>query len=401
MEKKTIDDVNLKDKKVIVRVDFNVPLNAEGVITDDTRIQAALPTIKKILGEGAALILMSHLGRPKGEAKPELSLKVAADYLSKLLGQDITMAPDCIGAEVKALAADLKAGEILMLENTRYHAAEDTKKEELKEAQQEMAKELASLADVYVNDAFGTAHRAHASTAIIADYIDTAVAGYLMDKEIKYLGNTIANPAKPFVAIIGGAKVSGKLQVLKSLMGTCDTIIIGGGMAFTFKKAMGQQIGDSLCEDDLVQTAIETLEAAKEAGTKILIPVDSVAADKFGADANTQVTHGDIKEGWMGLDIGPESTETFCKELATAKTILWNGPMGCFEMEPFSHGTFAVCKAVAVADATSIIGGGDSVAAVNQSGMADQMSHISTGGGASLEYLEGKVLPGIACLNDK
>ncbi len=400
MDKKTIDDIDLKGKKVLVRVDFNVPLDGD-TITDDTRVQAALPTIKKILDSDAALILMSHLGRPKGEVKPELSLKVVADYLGNLLDKDVKMAPDCIGDEVKAMAADLQPGEILMLENTRFHAAEDTKKEELKDAQKEMAKELASLADVYVNDAFGTAHRAHASTAVVADYIDTAVAGYLMKKEIDYLGKAVSNPEKPFVAIIGGAKVSGKLEVLENLMGKCDTILIGGGMAYTFNKAQGRKIGNSLCEDDLLDTAKETLEKAEEAGTKIMLPVDDVCADDFSADANTKVVTGDIEDGWMGLDIGPESAKLFAEEIAKAKTVVWNGPMGCFEMAPFANGTNTVCKAVAETDCVSIIGGGDSVSAVNKSGLADKMSHISTGGGASLEYLEGKVLPGIACLDDK
>lgn len=406
MNKKTIDDVDLKGKKVIVRVDFNVPL-ADGVITDDTRIQAALPTIKKILSEGAALILMSHLGRPGGKVNPDLSLKVCADYLGNLLGTDVKMAPDCIGDTVKAMAADLQPGQVLMLENTRFHNAEDGKgktdaeKAEIKEARAKMAEELASLADIYVNDAFGTAHRAHASTAVVADYIDTAVAGYLMEKEIKYLGQAVANPTKPFVAIIGGAKVSGKLEVLENLLGKCDTILIGGGMAYTFNKAQGRTIGGSLCEDDLVNTAKEIMAKAEAAGTKIMLPVDDIIADNFAADANTQVTSDDIPDGWMGLDVGPETAKLYAAEIATAKTVVWNGPMGCFEMPAFANGTNAVCKAVAESDSISIIGGGDSVSAVNKSGLADQMSHISTGGGASLEYLEGKVLPGIACLDDK
>ncbi len=399
MNKKSIDSIDLKGKKVIMRVDFNVPLK-DGVITDDTRIQAALPTIKKILTDGAALILMSHLGRPKGKVMAELSLKVPADYLADLIGQDVTMAPDCIGPEVKAMTDALQPGQVMMLENTRFHAAEDTKKEELKDAQKEMAKELASFADVFVNDAFGTAHRAHASTAVIADYIDVAVAGYLLEKEIKYLGQAVANPQKPFIAIIGGAKVSGKLEVLKNLLGKCDSILIGGGMAYTFFKAQGRAIGTSLCEDDLVDTAKEILDAAEGAGTKLMLPVDDVCADAFSADANVQICEADIPDGWMGLDIGPKTAELFAVEIAKAKTIVWNGPMGCFEMTPFAQGTNAVCQAVADSDSISIIGGGDSVSAVNKSGLASQMSHISTGGGASLEYLEGKTLPGIACLND-
>lgn len=414
MNKKTIDDVSLQGKKVLVRVDFNVPLE-NGVITDDTRIQAALPTLKKILNDGAALILMSHLGRPKGKRKPELSLKVAADHLAKLLEKEVKMANDCIGEEVQTLVKELKTGEVLMLENTRYHAAEDAKiktdgmsddeakaaKTKIKEEQKSMAKELASLCDIYVNDAFGTAHRAHASTAVIADYIDTAVAGYLMDKEIKYLGQTVANPEKPFVAIIGGAKISGKLEVLNTLIEKCDTILIGGGMAYTFKKAQGFTIGDSIKEDDLIDTALEILKKAEEKGTKILLPLDNVVSDAFSADANTQVITENIPEKWMGMDIGPKTIEAFKEEVAKAKTIVWNGPMGCFEMEPFAKGTNEICKAVAASDSVSIIGGGDSVSAVKKSGLADKMTHISTGGGASLEYLEGKVLPGIACLNDK
>ncbi len=422
MNKKTIDDVDLSGKKVIMRVDFNVPLEA-GKITDDTRIQAALPSIKTILDKGAALILMSHLGRPKGKVDPKLSLKVAADHLAELLGQEVKMAPDCMGDEVKAMAAALETGGVLMLENTRFHAAEEGKvktdgmseaeaenaKAKMKADQTAMAKALASLADVYVNDAFGTAHRAHASTAVVADHIDTAVAGYLMEKEIKYLGQAVASPAKPFIAIIGGAKVSGKLEVLENLMGKCDAILIGGGMAYTFKKAQGGKIGNSLCEEDLLDTALDTLKAAEAAGTRILLPVDDVLGDRniFDKDnpdaknVETKLNEGDIPDGWWGYDIGPKTISRFEAEIKEAKTIVWNGPMGCFENDKLAAGTMAICAAVAASEAVSIIGGGDSVSAVNQSGKADEMTHISTGGGASLEYLEGKVLPGIACLDDK
>jgi phosphoglycerate kinase len=383
-----IDTYNFSGKKAIIRVDFNVPLNDKFEITDDTRIVAALPTIKKVLADGGAVILMSHLGRPKGEFQDDYSLKHVVANLSSKLALEVKMAPDCIGEEVKTMAADLKMGEVLLLENLRFHN-EETQGDEA------FSKQLAELADVYVNDAFGTAHRAHASTTIIANYFEDKMAGFLLDKEIKFLGGAVTNPVRPFVAIVGGAKVSGKLEVLKSLLEKVDTILIGGGMAYTFLKAQGHAIGGSLVEEDLIDTAKQILVDAKAKGVNFMLPVDNLAADKFADDADIQVVGVEIPEGRMALDVGPKTVEAYAAEIATAKTVVWNGPMGCFEMPNFSKGTFGVCEAVAASDCVSIIGGGDSVAAVNQSGLADKMSHISTGGGASLEYLEGKVLPGV------
>ncbi len=388
-----IDTYNFSGKKAIIRVDFNVPLNDKLEITDDTRILAALPTIKKVLADGGAVILMSHLGRPKGEVQDKFSLKHVVAHLSAKLGVDVKMAPDCVGAEVKAMADDLKMGEVMLLENLRFHN-EETKGDEA------FSKQLAELADVYVNDAFGTAHRAHASTTIIAKYFDEKMAGFLLDKEIKFLGGAVANPVRPFVAIVGGAKVSGKLEVLKSLIEKVDTILIGGGMAYTFLKAQGHAIGGSLVEEDLIDTAKQILIDAKAKGVNFMLPVDNLAADKFDNDADVQVVGVEIPEGRMALDVGPKTVEAYSAEIAKAKTVVWNGPMGCFEMPAFEKGTFGVCEAVAASDAISIIGGGDSVAAVNQSGLAGKMSHISTGGGASLEYLEGKVLPGVEAVTE-
>ncbi len=410
MKKKTVGDVDLRGKKVLMRVDFNVPLK-DGEISDDTRIQAALPTINYLLVQNASLILMSHMGRPKGKAKPEMSLQVTAARLGELLDKEVKMAPDCLGPEVAAMAAALRPGEVLMLENTRFHAAEEGKvqtetlseegtkaaKAKMKEEQKNMARKLASLAEVYVNDAFGSAHRAHASTTVIAGFMEVAVAGFLMEKEMKYLGQALNKPAHPFVAIIGGAKISGKLEVLKSLLQRVDTLLIGGAMAYTFLKAQGKEIGDSLCENELRDVARETMAAAGRAGVKLLLPVDNVISD----GKEIKVESGDFGSGWSGMDIGPETVKLFCEEIAKAKMIVWNGPMGKFEEDEFAKGTYAVCRAVADSGAISIIGGGDSVSAVNQSGLAAKMTHISTGGGASLEFLEGKVLPGIACLNDK
>ena len=417
MNKKTLRDVDLKGKRVVMRVDFNVPLK-EGVIKDDTRIKGALPSIKYVLEQGGSLVLMSHLGRPDEKGiTADTSLKPVAEYLSKLLGKPVTFVADCGKADAEVAA--MKPGDIVMLENTRYYKEEQAKakqkdgesdedfkarKAELKEKQKELAKKLASYGDIYCNDAFGTAHRAHASTAVITKYIPTSVAGFLLEKEIEYLGNAVENPVRPFVAILGGAKVSDKLAVVNNLLTKVNTLIIGGGMAYTFLKAQGHSVGNSLCELDQLDYAKDMIAKAKELGVSFLLPVDNVAADKFDAEANTQIVGDDIPDGWMGLDIGPKTVELYSNAIKGAKTVVWNGPMGCFEMEKFSKGTFGVCAAVAEVKANggiSTIGGGDSVAAVNKSGLADKMSHISTGGGASLEYLEGKQLPGVVALNDK
>ena len=417
MNKMTLRDVDLKGKKVIMRVDFNVPVK-EGVIKDDTRIKGALPSIKYVLDNGGKLILMSHMGRPDEKGiTPDTSMKIVADYLGKMLGKPITFVADCAAADAEVAA--MKDGDIVMLENTRYHKEEQAKckqkdgeaeadfkarKAALKEQQKELAKKLASYGDIYCNDAFGTAHRAHASTAVITKYIGTSVAGFLMEKEIAFLGNAVEKPVRPFVAILGGAKVSDKLAVVKNLLGKVNTLIIGGGMAYTFLKAQGHSVGNSLCELDQLDYAREMIAKAKEAGVNFLLPVDNIAADKFDANANTQIVGADVPDGWMGLDIGPKTVELYAAAIKEAKTVVWNGPMGCFEMPKFAEGTMGVCKAVAEVKANggvSIIGGGDSVAAVNKSGLADKMTHISTGGGASLEYLEGKVLPGVDALTDK
>lgn len=430
MAKKTLRDVDLKGKRVLMRVDFNVPMakDCSGKITDDTRVQAALPSIKYVLEQGASLVLMSHLGRPKGKGyEAEFSLKPVAEHLSKCLGKPVAFAPDCMAAD--DVVAALKPGDVALLENTRFYKAEDgkvkkdddkkgihlteeeyqAKKAELKAKRAEMAKKLASYGDIYCNDAFGTAHRAHASTAVVADYLRPAVSGFLLEKELKFLGEAVENPVRPFVAILGGAKVSDKLKVIKNLLNKVDTLIVGGGMAYTFKKAQGMKIGNSLCEDDQIPYAKEMLEAAKSKGVTLLLPVDNVIADKFPAekdasDIQIEVCDGDIPDGWMGLDIGPKSVELFSEAIKKAKTVVWNGPMGCFEFAPLAKGTFGVCDAVATVKANggvSIIGGGDSVSAVKKSGKAAEMTHISTGGGASLEFLEGKVLPGVAALDDK
>ncbi len=400
MNKKTIRDVDLKGKRVLMRVDFNVPLNDSLEITDDTRIQAALPSINAVLAQGASLVLMSHFDRPKGKVVPSMSLKPVATYLGKLIPNEVKMAPATVGPEVTAMVEALKPGQVLVLENTRFQPQEEGKGC-TNEEQMAFTQELASYGDVYVNDAFGSAHRAHASTALVCDFMDTCVAGFLMEKELEYLISAVEAPKRPFVAIIGGAKVSGKLEVLQSLIKKVDAILIGGGMAYTFLKAQGHTIGKSLCEDELLDTAREILAAAQKAGVKILLPTDNVIADNFSNDANTQTVGQDIADGWMALDIGPESTKAYAAEIAKAKTVVWNGPMGCFEMSKFAAGTMGVCQAVADTDCVSIIGGGDSVSAVNQSGLADKMSHISTGGGASLELLEGKALPGVIALDDK
>lgn len=392
----TIDTYNFSGKKAIVRVDFNVPLDKETFeVTDDTRIVGALPTIKKILTDGGAAILMSHLGRPKEGPEEKFSLKhVIAKLQSHLPGVTVKFVDDCIGEKAAKAKADVKMGEVLVLENLRFYKAENKDKD----AMPGFAKELAEGTDVYVNDAFGTAHRAHASTAVIADYVKDKMAGYLLEKEIKFLGETVANPERPFVAIVGGAKVSGKLEVLTSFIEKVDTILIGGGMAYTFYKAQGIEIGNSLVEEELLDTAKKILTDAKAKGVKFLLPVDNLAADKFDNDADILEVGTEIPAGRMALDIGPKTIAAYAAEIKNAKTVVWNGPMGCFEMPNFAKGTFGVCQAVADADAISIIGGGDSVAAVNQSGLADKMSHISTGGGASLEFLEGKELPGITAV---
>ena len=392
--KKNVEDIDVAGKKVIVRCDFNVPQDETGKITDDKRIVAALPTIKYLLKQNAAVILCSHLGRPKGEFKMKYSLAPVAERLTELLGQEVKLAKDVIGEDAKAMAAALQPGQAMLLENVRFHKEEEKN-------DPAFAKELASMAEVYVNDAFGTAHRAHATTAGLADYLP-AVCGYLINKEISIMGKALANPARPFVAILGGAKVSDKIGVINNLIEKCDTIIIGGGMAYTFSKAQGGEIGTSLCEEDKLELANDLLKKAADQGVKLLLPVDTVCADRFAADA-TPVVHeaGKIPSNLMGLDIGPKTIELFSEAVKDAGTVVWNGPMGVFEFDAFAVGTKAVAKAIAESNAISIIGGGDSAAAVEKLGYADKMTHISTGGGASLEFLEGLELPGIACLNDK
>ncbi len=414
--KKTIRDVDLKNKRVLMRVDFNVPLK-DGVVGDDTRIRAALPSIQYVLEQGASrVVLMSHLGRPKGKVNPDFSLAPAAAHLQDLLGKDVAFAPDCVGTEVEALADALPQGGVMVLENLRFHAEEEGKakvaddataeeaaaaKADMAEKQETFAADLAKLGDIYVDDAFGTAHRAHASMAVVTKHMQDSVSGFLLEKEIKYLGDAVRAPKHPFVAIIGGAKISGKIDVLTNLADKVDTIIIGGAMVYTFFLAKGIPVGNSLIEEDRVDMARETLAKLAAAGVKVMLPVDHVVADAFSAEANTAVVGvNGIADGWMALDIGPETAKLYAAEIAGAKTIVWNGPMGAFEMAPFAGGTMAVTQAVADADCVSIIGGGDSVSAVNKSGLADKMTHISTGGGASLEFLEGKALPGIAALSD-
>jgi len=417
MDKLTIRDLDLKDKRVLMRVDFNVPIE-NGTVSDDTRIRAALPTIEHALKAGArSVILMSHLGRPKGKPNPEFTLKPVADHLAKLVSAPVEFASDCVGGAVKAQAEALKPGSILLLENVRFYPEEEGKakvaddatdeqkaaaKAEMKEKQKAFAKQLAELGDVYVNDAFGAAHRSHASTAVVTKYFERNAAGLLMEKELAYLGKALANPDRPFVAILGGAKISGKIDVIINLLGKVNLLLIGGGMTYTFFAAKGIPVGNSLVEEDKIDLARDILEKAKAAGIHLHLPVDHVIADQFSAEARTEtVGESGIKDGWMALDIGPETIKLFSALIAEAKTVVWNGPMGCFEMEPFAKGTLGVAQAVADADCVSIIGGGDSVSAVNRSGLADKMTHISTGGGASLEFLEGKELPGVTALTDK
>ena len=394
--KKTIEDIDVKGKRVLVRCDFNVPLQ-DGQITDDTRLVAALPTIKKLVADGGKVILCSHLGKPKGEPKPELSLAPVAVALEKLLGQPVKFAadPTVVGENAKAAVAAMNDGDVVLLENTRYRA-EETKNGEA------FSKELASLCDVFVNDAFGTAHRAHCSNVGVTKYVDAAVVGYLMQKEIDFLGNAVNNPVRPFVAILGGSKVSSKISVINNLLDKVDILIIGGGMAYTFMKAMGYEVGNSLLEADYVDYAKEMLEKAKEKGVKLLTPVDTVVAKDFANDVPYHtVPLGGIAADEQGLDIGEQTCKLYADAIKSAKTVVWNGPMGVFEMSNFAKGTIAVAQALAEIDATTIIGGGDSAAAVNQLGFGDKMTHISTGGGASLEFLEGKELPGVAAANDK
>jgi phosphoglycerate kinase len=403
MPKLSIRDLDLEHKHVLVRVDFNVPLTEDGTeITDDTRIRETLPTLKYALQRKAKLILASHLGRPKGKVNPKYSLRPVVDRLRVLLDHEIgervnvAFSPDCVGEIATELARQLESGQVLLLENLRFHAEEEKN-------DPEFARQLAHLCEIYVNDAFGSAHRAHASTEGITHFVKQSAAGLLMEKELKYLGKALEDPAKPFVAILGGAKVSDKIEVIDNLLGKVDALLIGGGMAYTFLKAKGQEVGKSLLEADKIDVAKEALANAEAKGVRFLLPVDHVLGDKFAADAKTQIVSGDaaFPADWMGLDIGPKTIDLFVKEIADARTVVWNGPMGVFEMPAFAKGTFAIADAVAGSDATSIIGGGDSVSAVKKAGVADRITHISTGGGASLEFLEGKKLPGVEALTEK
>ena len=400
LNKKSVDDINVKGKKVLVRCDFNVPLK-EGKITDENRLVAALPTIKKLIADGGKVILCSHLGKPKGEPKPELSLAPVAVRLSELLGQEVKFAadPEVVGVNAKAAVEAMQDGEVVLLENTRYRV-EETKNGEA------FSKELASLCEVFVNDAFGTAHRAHCSNVGVTEYVDTAAVGYLMQKEIDFLGNAVNSPERPFVAILGGAKVADKLNVINNLLEKCDTLIIGGGMAYTFLKAQGKEVGNSLLDESKIDYCKEMMEKAEKMGKKLLLPVDAVVADGFPSPIDAEIEVAVVSANAVPadkecLDIGPETAELYAEAARTAKTVVWNGPMGVFENPILAKGTIAVAKALAETDATTIIGGGDSAAAVNQLGFGDKMSHISTGGGASLEFLEGKELPGVAAANDK
>jgi len=396
LNKKSVDDLKVSGKRVLVRCDFNVPLK-EGQITDLNRLTAALPTINKLISEGAKVILCSHLGKPKGEPKPELSLAPVAKKLTELLGKEVVFAADetVVGENAKAAVAAMKDGDVVLLENTRYRA-EETKNGET------FSKELASLCDVFVNDAFGTAHRAHCSNVGVTEYVEESAVGYLMQKEIDFLGNAVNNPVRPFVAILGGAKVSDKINVINNLLDKVDTLIIGGGMAYTFLKAQGYEIGKSLLEEDKLDYALEMVEKAKQKGVKFLLPVDHIVAQEFKNDTPfKQVEVDGMEADWSGFDIGEKTRKLYADAVKDAKTVVWNGPMGVFEFSNFAQGTIAVAKALAETDATTIIGGGDSAAAVNQLGFGDKMTHISTGGGASLEFLEGKELPGVVAANDK
>ncbi|MBT4979266.1 MAG: phosphoglycerate kinase [Gemmatimonadetes bacterium] len=398
MSKLTIKDIDTAGKRVLVRVDFNAPLDAAGQITDDTRIRAALPTIEHLLAQGAAVILMSHLGRPKGTPVAEMSLAPVAQALSKLLGREVEMAADCIGDKVASQAAGLVAGQVLLLENLRFHAAEE-------QNDASFARALAGLADLYVNDAFGAAHRAHASTEGVTRFIDTAVSGLLMEREVAYLDEALKKPQRPFIAILGGKKISGKIEVIEHLLDKVDVLLIGGGMSYTFFKTMGLQIGDSLLEEDRLDTAKNILAQAEAKAVEFLLPIDCVVADRFAVDAQTQVVARDaMPEGWEGMDIGPETRKLYADKVAGGGTVVWNGPLGVFEMQPFAQGTLQVAEALVAATgagAMSIIGGGDTAAALTQAGLAEGMTHISTGGGASLECMGGRVLPGVEALADK
>ena len=394
MNKKTIKDIDIKNKKVLVRCDFNVPMYEEKNITDNTRIVAALPTIKYLLENNCAIILCSHLGRPKGEFKPEFSLKPVAKELSKLLNKEIIMANDVIGEDARSKANNLQNGQIMLLENVRFHREET-------DNDPEFSKQLASMAEIYVNDAFGAAHRAHSSTSGVAQYLP-AVSGFLIEKELKFLGNALNNPERPFVAIMGGAKVSDKIGVIDSLLEKVDTLIIGGGMAYTFFKAQGYEVGNSICEMDKLDLAKELMEKAKNKGVKLMLPIDTKIGKEFKPDTESKtVSWTEIPEGWEGFDIGEESIKMFAEEIKKAKTVVWNGPLGLFEFDQFAIGTNSIAEVLSQIDATTIIGGGDSAAAVRKAGLENKMTHISTGGGASLEFLEGKKLPGIECLQDK
>lgn len=394
MNKKTVKDMDLKGKKVLVRCDFNVPMDENQKITDNTRIVAALPTIQYLLENDCAIILCSHLGRPKGEFKSEYSLKPVAEELAKLLGKEVIMAKDVIGEDAKSKASNLKNGQIMLIENVRFHKEET-------ENDQEFAKELAKMAEIYVNDAFGAAHRAHSSTAGVAEFLP-AVSGFLIEKELKFLGKAISNPERPFVAILGGAKVSDKIGVIDSLLEKVDTLIIGGGMAYTFFKAQGYEVGNSICELDKLELATNLMKKAEEKGVKLILPMDTKIGKEYKADTESKtVKYNEIPEGWEGFDIGEESIKLFIEELKKARTVVWNGPLGLFEFDQFAIGTNEIAKALAKMDCTTIIGGGDSAAAVKKAGLEDKMTHISTGGGASLEFLEGKALPGIECLLNK
>ncbi|MBC7766286.1 MAG: phosphoglycerate kinase, partial [Hyphomonadaceae bacterium] len=394
LNKKTIEDIKVKGKKVLVRCDFNVPLDADKNITDENRIVGAMPTIKYLIAQGAKVILCSHLGRPKGEFNMKYSLAPVAKRLTELLGKPVVMAADVVGDSAKAAVSAMQDGDVVLLENVRFHKEEEKN-------DRAFSKQLADLADVFVNDAFGTAHRAHASTAGVAEFLP-AVCGYLIQKEMDFMGKALENPARPFVAILGGAKVSDKIGVIENLLDKVDSLLIGGGMAYTFLKAKGYSIGDSICEYDKLDLAKKLMDMAAEKGVDLLLPVGSIIANEFKADADSQYVPSDaMPDGWSGMDIGPITVEKFSKVISAAKTIIWNGPMGVFEFPKFAEGTKAIAEAVAKADAITIIGGGDSAAAVEQLGFADRMTHISTGGGASLEFLEGKLLPGIECLLDK